>query len=134
MQTLLLPIFCWQAALARAREGRTAVGFADLYEEARRENPGDRSLDPAPAKRSDPTSTKPVMPLAQRRSKWAVYVDGEAATKEEPKEEDPRVLEAENFKQEGNKLYVEFGRFNYTSLSLSLSLMLSLPHLNLFLY
>ena len=72
---------------ARAREGRTAVGFADLYEEARRENPGDRSLDPAPAKRSDPTSTKPVVPLAQRRSKWAVYVDGEAATKEEPKEE-----------------------------------------------
>ena len=41
--------------------------------------------------------------------------------KEEPKEEDPRVLEAENFKQEGNKLYVEFERFNYTSLSLSLS-------------
>ena len=72
---------------ARAREGRTAVGFADLYEEARRENPGDRSLDPAPVKRSDPTSTKPVVPLAQRRSKWAVYVDGEAATKEEPKEE-----------------------------------------------
>ena len=72
---------------ARAREGRTAVGFADLYEEARRENPGDRSLDPAPVKRSDPTSTKPVVPLAQRRSKWAVYVDGVTATKEDPKEE-----------------------------------------------
>ena len=79
-----------QIRAARAESGRTAGGFDDLYEEARRENPGDASLRPAPVERAvDPSSSKKAaVPLAQRKSKWAVYAGGDThKAKEEPEPE-----------------------------------------------
>ena len=79
-----------QIRAARAESGRTAGGFDDLYEEARRENPGDASLRPAPVERAmDPSSSKKAaVPLAQRKSKWAVYAGGDTRkAKEEPEPE-----------------------------------------------
>ena len=79
-----------QIRVARAEGGRTAGGFDDLYEEARRENPGDASLRPAPVERAvDPSSfKKAAVPLAQRKSKWAVYAGGDThKAKEEPEPE-----------------------------------------------
>jgi len=79
-----------QIRAARAESGRTAGGFDDLYEEARRENPGDASLRPTLVERAvDPSSSKKAtVPLAQRKSKWAVYAGGDThKAKEEPEPE-----------------------------------------------